>query len=158
MEEKRFRSDLYYRINVVEAVIPPLRERPEDVIWLMNRFFDLFSEDREKAPLGFAPPTEQAALAHSWPGNARELRNRMERAFAFNLDAWILPQDFFPDKQQAVAATPRSLADAREAAEKQQIILTLSAHEGQIGKTAEALGISRTTLWEKMKRYGLIEN
>jgi DNA-binding NtrC family response regulator len=158
MEEKRFRSDLYYRINVVEAVIPPLRERPEDVIWLMNRFFDLFSEDREKAPLGFAPPTEQAALAHSWPGNARELRNRMERAFAFNLDAWILPQDFFPDKQQAVAATPRSLADAREAAEKQQIILTLSAHEGQIGKTAEALGVSRTTLWEKMKRYGLIEN
>jgi DNA-binding NtrC family response regulator len=157
MQEKRFRSDLYYRINVVETAIPPLRERPEDVVWLMSRFFNILGQDRERAPRGFAAATEQAALAHAWPGNARELRNRMERAFAFNLDGWILPQDLFPEKQPAAAAMPRSLADAREAAEKQQIVLTLSENDGQVGKTAEALGVSRTTLWEKMKRYGLID-
>jgi transcriptional regulator with PAS, ATPase and Fis domain len=158
MEVRRFRSDLYYRVNVVEVVIPPLRERPEDIVWLMNRFFDIFNQDREHGPRGFAAGTEQVALAHSWQGNARELRNRMERAFAFSLDSWIRPQDLFPDKQQSAVAAPRSLADAREAAEKQQIMLTLSAHDGQIVKTAEALGVSRTTLWEKMKRYGLAEN
>jgi DNA-binding NtrC family response regulator len=158
MVEKRFRSDLYYRINVVEAMIPPLRERPDDIVWLMNRFFEILSRERDQGPRGFATATEQTALAHSWPGNARELRNRMERAFAFSLNGWISPQDLFPDKQQAEIAVPRSLADARGAAEKQQIILTLSTHDGQIGKTAESLGVSRTTLWEKMKRYGLIEN
>jgi DNA-binding NtrC family response regulator len=157
MQEKRFRSDLYYRINVVETAIPPLRERPEDIVWLMNRFFNILGQDRERAPRGFAAATEQAALTHAWPGNARELRNRMERAFAFNLDGWILPPDLFPEKQPAAAAIPRSLADAREAAEKQQIVLTLSENDGQVGKTAEALGVSRTTLWEKMKRYGLID-
>lgn len=158
MEQKQFRSDLYYRINVVEVFIPPLRERLEDIAWLMNCFFDILSQDRDKGPRGVSPSTEKAAQSHPWPGNARELRNRMERAFAFNLDRWILPQDLFPDRQKEIAANPRSLADAREAAEKQQIILTLSAHDGQVGKSAEALGISRTTLWEKMKRYGLTDN
>ncbi len=158
MEQKRFRSDLYYRINVVETLIPPLRERPEDIVWLMKRIFDGLSQDREQAPRGFSAITEQAALAHRWPGNARELRNRIERAFAFCLDSWILPQDLFPDKKPVAAVTTsRSLADAREMAEKQQIILTLATHDGQMGKTAEALGVSRTTLWEKMKRYGLAE-
>ena len=161
MEARRFRSDLYYRINVVEIAIPPLRERQEDIPWLMSRFFTQFASDREAPPRGFSVPAEQAALTHPWPGNVRELRNRIERAVALNAGRWILPDDLFPEKRSAIAiaqTAPRSLADAREAAEKQQIMVALQENDGQISRTAEALGVSRTTLWEKMRRYGLAEH
>ncbi len=161
IDEKRFRSDLYYRINVVEAHVPPLRDRPEDIPWLMSRFFELLTAGRDKPPRGITALGEQAALAHPWPGNVRELRNRIERAVALNLSGWISPQDLFPEKRVTTAiggTSARSLADAREAAEKRQIVMGLAEHDGQIGKTAEALGVSRTTLWEKMKRYGLAES
>ncbi|MGB0084100.1 MAG: sigma-54 dependent transcriptional regulator [Rhodomicrobiaceae bacterium] len=161
MEARRFRSDLYYRINVVEIRIPSLRERPEDIPWLMGLFFAHFAGDRESPIRGFSDPAEQAALAHPWPGNVRELRNRVERAVALNVGGWISPEDLFPEKRSLAATAqtpPRSLADAREAAEKQQIMLTLTDNDGQIGKTAEVLGVSRTTLWEKMKRYSIAEH
>ncbi|RIA55694.1 sigma-54-dependent transcriptional regulator [Dichotomicrobium thermohalophilum] len=157
IRDKRFRSDLYYRINVVEARIPPLRERPEDISWLIERFFDEMATVSQTLARGITAPAEQTARAHPWPGNVRELRNRMERALALNLTGWIGPQDLFPEQAAVTAGDggARSLADAREAAEKQQIQLALSENEGRIGKTAAALGVSRTTLWEKMKRYGL---
>jgi DNA-binding NtrC family response regulator len=84
----------------------------------------------------------------------------MERALALALDDWITPQDLFPEMQQSSLSEmpPRSLADAREAAERRQIALALAENDGQIAKTAEALGVSRTTLWEKMKRYGLADS
>jgi DNA-binding NtrC family response regulator len=157
--EKRFRSDLLYRINVVEVNIPPLRERREDIPWLMNRLLASLSTAEETSVRGISSLAEHAALAHDWPGNVRELRNRIERALALNLTGWISPQDLFPEQHRADEGnrTSRSLADAREAAERQQIAVTLGENGGQIGKTAEILGISRTTLWEKMRRYGLTE-
>jgi two-component system response regulator HydG len=158
---KRFRLDLYYRINVVEVKIPPLRERPQDIAWLMNQIFADLVAEQGRSMRGVSALAEHAALAHPWPGNVRELKNRLERAIALNLTGWISPQDLFPEKLQS--PTPHlqsywSLANAREAAEKQQIALVLAENDGQIGKTAETLGISRTTLWEKMKRYGLAES
>jgi len=157
IREKKFRADLYYRINVVETHLPPLRERPDDIPWLMARFFgDMAGAD--SSVRGIGAPAEQAALTHDWPGNVRELRNRMERALALNFGGWIGPQDLFPEKHSgdpAAGDTPRSLADAREAAERRQINAALAENEGQIGRTAAALGVSRTTLWEKMRRYGL---
>ena len=108
---------------------------------------------------GIADLAEQAALSHFWPGNVRELRNRLERALALNLTGWISPQDLFPQKRYGAfkTAAPMSLADAREAAEKQRIAAALEENDGQIAKTAECLAVSRTTLWEKMKRYGFAE-
>ena len=158
LRERQFRWDLYYRINVVEAHIPPLRERPEDIHRLMERCFHEIATGSQTRARGFTAAARQAALAHSWPGNVRELRNRLERAITLNPGGWIGPQALFPEKQttEAEANTPpRSLADAREAAEKQQIQWMLSQNGGQVGKTAVSLGVSRTTLWEKMKRYGL---
>lgn len=154
---KRFRLDLYYRINVVEVKIPPLRERAQDIPWLMNQIFADLVADQGKSMRGVSALAEQAALAHPWPGNVRELKNRLERAVALNLTGWISPQDLFPEKRPVTASSlhSSSLADAREAAEKHQIAVTLAENDGQIGKTAETLGVSRTTLWEKMKRYGL---
>jgi DNA-binding NtrC family response regulator len=157
---KQFRLDLFYRINSLEVKIPPLRERPQDIPWLMNRFFANLVAEQGKSMRGISALAEQTALAHQWPGNVRELRNRMERAVALNLSGWILPQDLFPERLLNDVPSSRSslsLADAREAAEKHQITRALAENEGQIGKTAEALGVSRTTLWEKMRRYDLAE-
>ena len=157
---KTFRSDLYYRINVVEVKVPALRERPQDISWLMSEFLGTLSASLGKPVRGIGAQAEQAALAHSWPGNVRELRNRMERAIALNLTGWILPEDLFPEDRRPLGALPQpcgSLADAREAAEKHRIIMALAENSGQIGRTAEVLGISRTTLWEKMKRYDIAE-
>jgi len=158
IEEKRFRSDLYYRLNVVEVVIPPLRERTDDVPWLMRRFFELLRPHDGGGVRGISLTAEQAAIAYPWPGNVRELRNRMERAMALCLSGCITAQDLFPEAHSPLLipdSGSRSLAEARNLAERQQIALVLGEHDGQIGKTAEALGVSRTTLWEKMKRYGL---
>jgi DNA-binding NtrC family response regulator len=158
--EKRFRADLLYRINVVEVKIPPLRERREDIPWLIGKFVAALAGERETPLRGVSALAQQAALSHDWPGNVRELRNRVERALALNLTGWISPQDLFPEMHRVAESgkASRSLADAREAAERQQIALALEQNGGQIGKTADILGVSRTTLWEKMKRYGLAES
>jgi DNA-binding NtrC family response regulator len=99
MAAKRFRDDLYYRINVVEVRIPPLRERAEDIPWLMGQLFERLAAERDPALRGISALAEQAALLHAWPGNVRELRNRMERAIALNLGGTISPQDLFPEKK-----------------------------------------------------------
>ncbi|NJM35089.1 MAG: sigma-54-dependent Fis family transcriptional regulator [Rhodomicrobium sp.] len=159
MAVKRFRSDLYYRINVIEVNVPALRDRREDIPWLMEIFLREVAPDR-KAVRGIGAQAEQAALLHGWPGNVRELRNRVERAVALSLSEWISPQDLFPETESNAARSVQasgSLADARESAEKHRIVAALAENSGQIAKTAEALGVSRTTLWEKIKRYGIAE-
>jgi DNA-binding NtrC family response regulator len=155
--EGRFREDLLYRINVVSIEVPPLRDRPEDIPWLMQRFFDALTQDG--TPLrGISSLAEEAAISHAWPGNVRELRNRVERAVALADGEWIAPVDLFPEHQvsaTAPAASVASLATARDAAERREILRALDATRGQIGDAAKLLLVSRTTLWEKMRRFGL---
>jgi DNA-binding NtrC family response regulator len=153
-----FREDLLYRINVVGVRVPPLRERAEDIPWLMERFFAEFSGDAEIRLRGVSALAEEAALHHSWPGNVRELRNRMERAVALALGPWLMPGDLFPevlDQDVAPGASIGSLESARQEAEKRHIRRALSATEGEISAAARLLGVGRTTLWEKMRRLGL---
>src|SRR5258706_7569645 len=138
--------------------IPPLRQRLEDIPWLMHKFFHESAEFAESNIRGVSSHTEEAALAHQWPGNVRELKNRIERAVALSLNEYIMPTDLFSEHVQMVSATEAlllSLGEVREAAEKREIARVLVKYEGQINKTAAALKISRTTLWEKMKRFGL---
>ncbi len=152
----RFRRDLYYRINVIPVHIAPLRERPEDVPLLLNKYVAFFAETLGGEVRGLALGAEMAALAHDWPGNVRELRNRVERAVALASGAWITAGDLFPEQAVPVAdARPDSLAAARDAAERRQIVAALEQTGGQIKKAAELLGISRTTLWERMRRLDL---
>lgn len=151
----RFREDLYYRINVVTVAIPPLRERPEDVQLLMHRFFtELASPNSELR--GLSSGTEAAALAHSWPGNIRELRNRLDRAIALARGPWLMPLDLFPEMLRSSSEpSGRSLAAARDAAEQQEIERALKETGGQIAEAAKVLGVSRTTLWDRMRRFGI---
>jgi two-component system response regulator HydG len=153
-----FREDLYFRLAVLPVEMPPLRERPEDILFLLERFLADAAARTGARIRGYSTLAEEAALAHSWPGNVRELRNRVERAVALAVNEWILPGDLFPERShEAHAAAFAPLADVRDAAERRQIERALEQTGGQLGKAANLLAISRTTLWEKMARLGMAE-
>ncbi len=153
-----FREDLYYRINVLSIRVPPLRERHDDIMPLMDMFFDTYNAGLDSEIRGVSALVEEVALAHSWPGNVRELRNRVERAVALAAGPWLMPSDLFPDKQLPEAPEPQriaSLEEARDEAERLHIMRVLALTHNEMGQSAKLLGISRTTLWEKMRRLGL---
>ena len=148
-----FREDLFFRINVLPVAVPPLRERQVDSSLLLHRFVHDFAALMGREVEGVSALAEEAALAHDWPGNVRELRNRVERAVALARGAWIMPGDLFPELgREGAASEMASLAEVKDAAERRQILRALQATEGQVMKAAELLGVSRTTLWEKMRR------
>lgn len=155
-----FREDLFYRINVVSVAVPPLRQRPEDIAWLAARFFEEFGAQTGSDLAGVSALAQDALVAHSWPGNVRELRNRVERAMALGLGPWLMPGDFFSELRPAGSAGSGpaplpSLEEARMAAERRHIRRAIDQTGGELGQAARLLGISRTTLWEKMRRLGI---
>jgi DNA-binding NtrC family response regulator len=152
-----FRNDLLFRINVISVRIPPLRDRRDDIVPLTRRFFAEFVASFGSDLRGLRASAEAAVRAYRWPGNVRELRNRVERAVALAQGPWIETADLFPDLAESRVAEehPRPLDEARRAVERDQIVAALAEHGGRLRKTAEALGISRTTLWEKMRRHGI---
>jgi DNA-binding NtrC family response regulator len=157
-----FRDDLYYRINVLAVRIAALRERRDDIAWLMDRLFADLSRQMPTQAIGFSALAYAAAEGHDWPGNVRELRNRIERAVALATNHWIMPGDLFPERDdttaRAIADRMATLGEVRDEAERRQIARVLLLHDGQVQKTADALAVSRTTLWEKMKRFGIAAN
>ena len=152
-----FREDLYYRLAVLPIHVDPLRERPEDILQFMKQFLDEASERQNRSFKGFSSLAEEFALDHPWRGNVRELRNRVERAVAVGQQDYILPQDMFPDrvKGDVLQSDFEPLSEIRDDAERRHIGRALSMTEGQIAEAARMLGVSRTTLWEKMNRLGI---
>jgi DNA-binding NtrC family response regulator len=157
--QKTFREDLFFRIAVVELRVPPLRERPEDVLGLFRALVPMLAGEYGVAVPSIAADVEPALLAHAWPGNARELRNRVARALALAEDTWLTARDLFPERDLEVDAQASTematLEVARDDAERQAIAAALRAAGGKVGAAATALGVSRVTLWSKMKRLGL---
>ncbi len=153
-----FREDLYYRIHVIHLRIPPLRERPDDILFFAERFLHDFRQRHPEERRHLTPLAEQALLDYPWPGNLRELRNCIERACITANSPAILPEHCFePAVNPHVLdhATRGNLSEYLAACERHYIANALSRHGGMIGRTAESLGISRKNLWEKMKKYGL---
>ncbi|TGD94563.1 sigma-54-dependent transcriptional regulator [Methylobacterium nonmethylotrophicum] len=151
-----FREDLLYRINVLQVCIPPLRGRGDDIEWLAGRFFASFAEAQQSELQGLAVTAIDVLRGHDWPGNVRELRNRIERATTLSLGPWIMPGDLFPERKAAQSSSREpdmTLGAARDEAEKRQILRALQHSNGGVSAAASTLGISRTTLWEKMRRY-----
>jgi transcriptional regulator with PAS, ATPase and Fis domain len=158
VSEGTFRRDLYYRLNAIELRIPPLRARPEDIVPLAEH---IMAETARRASgrIQMLPPAARSALReYTWPGNIRELRNRLERAIGLSGGAAQLSaQALFPE-QSLLSSPPNriaSLAEARERAERLQIEEAVRQTGGELGKAAALLGVSRTTLWDKMRRLGL---
>ena len=151
-----FREDLFYRLNVITVEIPPLRRRPEDLPWLAERLLAEAVARFGPGPRHLAPAALAALADHDWPGNVRELRNRIERAAALADGPEIAPADLFPE--QRLAPEPGSqplLGAALEGATRAAIADALQRAGGNRAEAARLLGISRTTLWKRMRELGL---
>jgi two-component system response regulator HydG len=159
----RFRDDLFYRLNVVNLAIPPLRHRKEDIPLLAQHFLRFFSEKNRKQMKGFSPQAMDRLLRYDWPGNVRELMNAVERGV-------VLSRTEFLDEEQLslISETPQSKKQAApveivpgqlplEEVEKATILNTLEAVRGNKSEAARRLGITRKTLHAKLKKYGIPE-
>ena len=159
VEAGLFRKDLFYRLSVHHIVIPPLRERPEDIPLLAEALLHrLAAEYGMSAPPRVAPETFEILQAHEWPGNVRELRNVLSRALSLGAGSVIRPENLLLRHKDE----PRAAGDAAahpdvplEQIERVAIKQTLHRHGNDMLESAKALGISCSALLEKVKRYGL---
>ena len=151
-----FREDLYYRINVVQLRVPPLRERREDILWLSRLFLGEFAGKGEMSPV-LTPAAEQVLLNYPWPGNIRELRNALERACLLT-DGRSIGIDHLFERtapEFADAHNNGTLRDYLSECERDFIVRALENSHWQIQSCADGLGISRKNLWEKMRKLGI---
>jgi len=158
MARGRFRDDLYYRLNVIRLEVPRLAERMEDIPLLVDHFILRFNAEKGKNISGITPDALSALMKHDFPGNVRELENIIERAFILcktaTIDVRCLPPEISPPDDAGPADAPpgKSLLQSAEA---ETIRRTLAVHNGHREKTAEALGIHKTTLLRKMKKLSI---
>jgi len=160
VREKKFRQDLYYRLSVVTLEIPPLRDRPEDILPLAKFFLDRFCRDAKRKPLSMSTDAEKRLQMHNWPGNVRELRNLMERiAFLATGDrvevddlAFILSpkRNTFDDLAEGVG-----LGEATAAFQIEYIKRAVKRMHGNMSDAAEFLGLHRSNLYRKMRQLGM---
>jgi DNA-binding NtrC family response regulator len=153
MIEGRFRADLYHRLCVLQIDEPPLRARGKDIELLAKHMLDRFKKDASRRLRGFAPDAIAAIHNYGWPGNVRELINRVRRAIVMSEGRQISARDL--ELAEYVEVAPVSLAQAREAAERQAIELALLRHRGRLGDAAQELGISRVTLYRLLSAHGM---
>jgi DNA-binding NtrC family response regulator len=161
---RRFRSDLYYRINVVELTVPPLRERREDIPYLVAAFVRDAAARLHKPLLGLTPAAEQQLMTRAWDGNIRELRNTIERACILAEGGWVSERELKHTRPSAAAGIPAasstaSFADGDDvrlsARERDHIRQVLERSGGNKMAAARMLGLDRRTLYRRLDRYGL---
>ncbi len=148
----RFREDLFYRLNVIQLTIPPLRERPEDIQSLADDFLHYFNQTNHKQLLGFTEDAALSLLRHPWPGNVRELRNAIERAVILGQGPWITAGDV----PGSVAAAAPAIGDRVSLATIEELhIRRVLAAASSLQEAADILGIDQATLWRRRKIYGI---
>ena len=145
-----FREDLYYRLNVVELAVPPLRERPTDIMPLADHFLDTLAQDGRHT---LSDRAEKAMLHYDWPGNVRELRNLLQRALLISEHAVLTPEDLGLPESPRVAEVPPPAADDPERIEIER---TLAIVDGNVSRAAEILGLSRQALYRRMEKHGIV--
>ena len=152
--EGKFREDLFYRLNVIPVLIPPLRQRREDIPLLVENFVERLSVEMKKRIDGVSSDAMTALMAHDWPGNVRELRNVLERGAVVSTGTVIQLTDLgLPSKAEA-APRPGTLASLDEV-EKRHVAAVLGHTGGNVSQSARILGIDRVTLYNKMRKYGI---
>ena len=154
VDEGRFREDLFYRLNVISLTIPPLRQRPEDIMPLAMDFLDYFCRTNHKSILGFTDEAEQSFTNYAWPGNVRELRNTIERAVILGSSERI-GKDDLPDNMVPAAGTP-AIGDRVPLSTIEELhIRRVMANTASLQEAADVLGIDQATLWRRRKTYGI---
>jgi DNA-binding NtrC family response regulator len=152
--EGKFREDLFYRLNVIPVVVPPLRQRREDIPLLVEHFVERLAVEMKKRIDGVSADAMNALMVHDWPGNVRELRNVLERGAVVCTGTVIQLNDLgLPSKADA-APRPGTLASLEEV-EKRHVAAVLGHTGGNVSQSARILGIDRVTLYNKMRKYGI---
>ncbi len=149
-----FREDLLYRINTIQVEAPPLRERGEDIILLSNFFLEKYAVKYNKPALSINNQAQEKLLNYQWPGNVRELQHTIEKAVILSEGQVLKPENFFM-KTVANEKTPALHHATLDEMEKQMIVSALKKHDGNMSAAAEQLGVTRQTLYNKIKKYGL---
>ena len=159
----RFREDLYFRLNVIPIYVPPLRERAEDIPLLVDHFVSDFAIEYGRSAKTVDAPAMARLRAYRWPGNVRELRNVIERVVIMAPGEVITEQDlsflagsFVADAPSDEGAPAVPLYTARDQFEREYILKQLSLQQGNISRTAEALGVERSNLYRKMRAFGIV--
>jgi len=155
VREGLFREDLFFRLNVMQLSLPPLRARGSDVLILARRFLDRFAAEFGLGSINFSKAAEKAMLRHDWPGNVRELENRVQKALVQCELGVVEPADMGLDGSSAGARGLRTLVLAREAAERECIEHALQDSNGNLTLAGQILGIDRKVLRDHMERLGL---
>jgi two-component system nitrogen regulation response regulator NtrX len=151
-----FREDLFYRLNVIPVIVPPLRERKEDIPELVEYFLENFATEYGQKPKRITPEALKAIESYDWPGNIRELRNVIERLVIMTQSNTITPKNIIiGGASRADYFSFKTLKDARESFEKDFIIKKLEENNWNISKTAEILNIERSNLHRKIKAYDI---
>lgn len=164
VKEGTFREDLFYRLNVIHLILPPLRDRREDISLLANHFLQKFSSENQRDIIDIDPMAMSLLTAWSWPGNIRELSNVIERAVVMNSGPIIflrifrrrfVSQSVMLVKQKQLPVGERNLKEEIKRVEKRIIMEVLEQQEGNRTRTALMLGISRRALMYKLQEYGI---
>jgi two-component system, NtrC family, nitrogen regulation response regulator NtrX len=156
----RFRDDLYFRLNVIPIFVPPLRDRPDDILLLAEHFMTELSREYGRRPKRFDVGAVAGLRSYRWPGNVRELRNVVERLMIMVPGDTITLGDlsFLEGTSHVSVDVPGALAplhEARDQFEREYILKALAAQQGNISRTAEALGVERSNLYRKMRGFGI---
>jgi PAS domain S-box-containing protein len=152
-----FREDFFYRINVIPIMVPPLRERVEDIPLLADSFFRRIQLKNEKKIMGISNEAMELLMSYAWPGNVRELKSAFEYGFVTCQELLIQPHHFPPTvtSAQPIAKTIKKNLLNRADMKKKQLIEALESANGNQSRAADILGISRVTVWNRMKKYGI---
>ncbi len=155
MRQGSFRQDLYYRLNVIHLSLPPLRRRREDIPLLVDHFLDRLAAERGEPRRQLTPAAMSLIMDYHWPGNVRELQNALEHALVLARGGRIEPRHLPEPLRRGPVPEPGRPALDLASREKEAIVQALARHRGHRARTAQELGISPSTLWRKMNRYGL---
>ncbi len=162
IRQGQFREDLFFRLNVIPILVPPLRDRGDDVVQLSEHFLGEFAREYGRRPKTFAPDALEVVRQYAWPGNVRELRNVIERLMIMVPGDTITPEDLpflelGPERTRPPGPTSvQPLFDARDAWERAYVVGALAVFDGNISRTAEALGLERSNLYKKMRALGIV--
>ena len=150
-----FREDLFYRLSVVTIVVPPLRERGDDLRLLSEYFLEFYGRQHKRRLKGFTQAALRALQAHPWPGNVRELENRLQRAVILAADAYVRPEDLELEAVGGTAEQVPTLQVARDEAERRVLIDALTRNAGNVTRAAKDVDVSRPTLHDLMRKHAL---
>jgi two-component system NtrC family response regulator len=155
IKKGNFREDLYYRLNGIAIELPPLREREDDAVLIANFLLEKFCKEMGENIKRLSSESVKAIKRYEWPGNIRELENKIKRALALSTDRLVKPDDMGISNSPGLREGNSTLKDARERIEREMLLSSLKKYHGNLTKVSKSLGVARSTVYDLIEKYGL---